>query len=54
MIKVNWAFEEARAASGERITSEKGILLRINRSIQSEGAFGVLKEDRYFRRPDLA
>ena len=49
-IKVNWAFEAARAASRERITSEKGILLRINRSIQSEGAFGVLKEDRHFRR----
>ena len=49
-IKVNWTFEAARSASLERITSEKGILLRINRSIQSEGAFGVLKEDRHFRR----
>ena len=49
-IVINWAFEEARAASRERTTSEKGILLRINRSIQSEGAFGVLKEDRHFRR----
>ena len=34
----------------ERIQSEKGILLRINRSIQVEGAFGVLKEDMGFRR----
>ena len=49
-IQVNWAFEAARAASRERITSEQGILLRINRTIQSEGAFGVLKEDRHFRR----
>ena len=49
-IQVNWAFEAARAASRERITSEKGIILRVNRSIQSEGAFGVLKEDRHFRR----
>ena len=49
-IQVNWGFEAARAASRERIASEKGILLRINRSIQSEGAFGVLKEDRHFRR----
>ena len=49
-IQISWAFEAARAASMERITSEKGILLRINRSIQSEGAFGVLKEDRHFRR----
>lgn len=29
----------------ERITSEKGILLRMNRSIQSEVAFGVVKKD---------
>ena len=49
-IKVNWAFEAAGAASRERITSGKGILLRINRSIQWEGAFGVLKEGRHFRR----
>ena len=31
-------------------TSEKGITLRINRSMQVEGAFGVLKEDYGFRR----
>ncbi len=49
-IQVSWTFEKQRAASRERITSEKGILLRVNRSIQSEGAFGVLKEDRHFRR----
>nr|WP_324613902.1 transposase [Mediterraneibacter catenae] len=34
----------------ERITSEEGILLRVNRSIQSEGIFGDLKEDTGFRR----
>ena len=28
----------------------KGILLRINRSIQSEGAFGVVKQDYGFRQ----
>ena len=44
------AFASARAESRERITSDLGILLRLNRSIQSEGAFGVLKEDRHFRR----
>lgn len=49
-IEISWAFEQARAESRERITSELGILLRVNRSIQSEGAFGVLKEDRHFRR----
>lgn len=49
-IEVSWAFEQYRKESQERITSEQGILLRLNRSIQSEGAFGVLKEDRHFRR----
>ena len=44
------AFEQARAESHEHITSDPGIPLRLNRSIQSEGAFGVLKEDRHFRR----
>ena len=34
----------------KRITSETGIQLRMNRSIQSEGAFGVVKEDYNFRR----
>lgn len=34
----------------ERINTAQGILLRINRSIQVEGAFGVLKEDMGFRR----
>ena len=35
---------------GFPVPGEQGLLLRINRSIQSEGAFGVLKEDRHFRR----
>lgn len=33
-----------------RINSDEGILLRVNRSIQVEGAFGVLKQDMGFRR----
>lgn len=36
--------------SQKLITSEKGKQLRMNRSIQSEGFFGVLKEDKHFRR----
>jgi len=39
-----------RAEAEARITSNEGILLRINRSIQVEGAFGVLKEDMDFRQ----
>ena len=42
-----WAYQkEAR----ENLESEHGIELRIQRSIQVEGAFGVLKEDFRFRR----
>ena len=49
-LHVSKKFIEQRKASLERITSEKGILLRMNRSIQSEGAFGVIKQDYGFRR----
>ncbi|MBO4914832.1 MAG: transposase [Oscillospiraceae bacterium] len=49
-LQVSKRFIRQRAASPERITSEKGILLRMNRSIQSEGAFGVIKQDYGFRQ----
>ena len=39
-----------RQESYENILSEKGILYRTNRSIQVEGAFGVLKNDYEFQR----
>jgi transposase len=39
-----------RAESEANIKSDEGILLRVNRSIQVEGAFGVTKEDSRFRR----
>ena len=34
----------------ERISTEIGILLRVNRSIQVEGVFGVLQQDYGFKR----
>lgn len=34
----------------ERITTNEGIILRMNRTIQVEGAFGVIKQDFAFRR----
>ena len=43
-------FKKQREEMLERINTKQGILLRINRSIQVEGAFGVLKEDMGFRR----
>ena len=49
-IHVSKRFIEQRAASLKRITSEQGILLRMNRSIQSEGAFGVVKQNYGFRQ----
>ncbi len=49
-MEVSKDFIALREASRERIMSEQGKLLRMNRSIQAEGVFGVLKEDYGFRR----
>ena len=44
------AFADFRNQSLKNITTPKGTELRMNRSIQVEGAFGVLKQDYGFRR----
>lgn len=49
-MELSRTFLEFRKISGANITTDKGILLRMNRSIQAEGAFGVIKEDYGFRR----
>lgn len=49
-LPVSKQFLALRQAALERITSPEGQVLRLNRSIQSEGAFGVLKQDYGFRR----
>ena len=49
-LYVSRKFNQYRKDDLERIRSEEGILLRVNRSIQSEGSFGDLKEDTGFRR----
>ena len=49
-LRVNKTFQELRKASLDNITSEHGIHLRLSRSIQVEGAFGLLKNDFGFRR----
>jgi hypothetical protein len=49
-LDVSKDFQRLRKDSLRNITSQEGILLRINRSIQVEGAFGVIKEDYGFRR----
>lgn len=49
-ISLSKTFLRQRKESLERITSPQGVLLRMNRSIQVEGAFGVIKQDYGFRR----
>ena len=49
-LRLQKTFWEKRAESLNNITTERGILLRICRSIQAEGTFGLLKNDYGFRR----
>ena len=49
-LYISKSFLEKRQETYEKILSEKGILYRMNRSIQVEGAFGVLKNDYEFQR----
>ena len=49
-VRVNQVLNEHRPKVLEALTSEEGALLRMNRSIQVEGVFGVLKEDYGFKR----
>jgi len=50
VMKVNETWEELKSASHENILSEKGIVNRQIRSIQTEGHFGDIKENDNFRR----
>ena len=50
VMKVNERWEELKEASHANIKSEKGILNRQIRSIQTEGHFGDIKENDDFRR----
>lgn len=49
-LSVAKTFLKYRQEDLERILTEEGILLRINRSIQAEGSFGNLKQNMQFRR----
>jgi transposase len=49
-LYVSKEFQRQRQEMEARINTDEGILLRVNRSIQVEGAFGVLKQDMGFRR----
>lgn len=49
-MKINERWEALKEESNKNIQSEKGILNRQIRSIQTEGHFGDIKENEYFRR----
>ena len=49
-IQTSKKFVEKRKVSFENITTPEGIILRMNRSIQAGGAFGVVKENHGFRK----
>jgi transposase len=49
-VQVSPEFWKMRKESQTNITSKKGIILRMNRSIQAEGVIGVIKQDYGFRR----
>ena len=50
VLYVSKKMKEKRQETLERITSEYGTQLRMNRSIQAEGSFANIKEDMEFRR----
>ena len=49
-LNVSKVMKEKRQETLKRITTEYGTQLRMNRSIQAEGSFAVIKEDMNFRR----
>ena len=50
VMKINEQWEELKEESHANVESEKGILNRQIRSIQTEGHFGDIKENENFRR----
>ena len=50
VLYVSKVMKEKRREALERISSDYGTQLRMNRSIQAEGSFAVIKEDMEFRR----
>lgn len=49
-IELSKTMRRQKEEATKRVTTDKGILLRMNRSIQVEGVFGVIKQDYGFRR----
>ena len=49
-LHVSKYFVQQRDRMAEKICTDEGILLRVNRSIQAEGVFAFIKQDLKFRR----
>lgn len=49
-IRISHKLNEQNQKATKLITTDEGIKLRMNRSIQVEGAFGIIKQDFGFRR----
>lgn len=49
-LETSKKFNRQRKEDFERIISDEGCLLRVNRSIQAEGSFAQIKQDMNFRR----
>ena len=49
-IQINKRYNELQQDNMKRFLSEEGIRLRVNRSIQVEGAFGQIKQDYSYKR----
>ena len=49
-IEICEEFAQCRKQAHQNLVTERGTLLRVNRSIQVEGAFGILKSNRQFKR----
>ena len=49
-LNISKIMKQKRQETLERITTEYGTQLRMNRSIQAEGSFAVIKQDMNFRR----
>lgn len=49
-LNVSKYFVQQRQAMEQKISTKEGILLRVNRSIQAEGVFAMIKEAMNFRR----
>ena len=49
-VRINEELTRMHREVLENLESIQGALLRVNRSIQAEGAFGVMKQDRRYRR----